>query len=283
MADGVSRGAGPPPSPRASPLGSPTLATVRTLGSSDAPSPETPPRRGRTIFVGDVQGCRVELELLLDRLRFDPAADRLEPCGDLVNRGPDSAGVVRLLRELNAGGVLGNHDVALLRTARGLRRPKPDDTFGDILRADDRAELLGWLRRKPFVLERAGALLVHAGVNPRWVDPLERLSGLDPFVENQDLGFAIAVRYCDSFGARPEKDWPPPGPPYKPWFHFWPRDPGERRTVVFGHWARQGLVERPQVRGIDTGCVWGKQLTAWIAEEDRIVQVDATRAWAPYD
>lgn len=247
-----------------------------------APKPDET-RRGRTIFLGDVQGCRAELEALLERLRYDPARDRLEPAGDLVNRGPDSAGVVRLLRQLDAGGVLGNHDVALLRTARGLRRSKPSDTFGDVLRAEDRAELLGWLRRKPFVLERAGALLVHAGVNPRWVDPLERLSGLDPFVENQDLGFAIAVRYCDSYGARPEKDWPPPGPPYKPWYHFWPRDPGEKRTVVFGHWARQGLVERPQVRGLDTGCVWGNQLTAWIAEEDRFVQVDARRAYASGD
>lgn len=252
-----------------------------TLPKDATPSAE--PRRGRTIFVGDVQGCRAELEALLERLRYDPAADRLEPAGDLVNRGPDSAGVVRLLRSLDAGGVLGNHDVALLRTARGLRRSKPADTFGDVLRAEDRAELLGWLRRKPFVLERAGALLVHAGVNPRWVDPLERLAGLDPFVENQDLGFAIAVRYCDSYGARPVEDWPPPSEPYKPWYHFWPRDPGERRTVVFGHWARQGLVERPQVRGIDTGCVWGRQLTAWIAEEDRFVQVDARRAYATGD
>jgi bis(5'-nucleosyl)-tetraphosphatase (symmetrical) len=245
---------------------------------------ETPTaaHRGRTIFLGDVQGCREELERLLELLRYDPAADRLEPTGDLVNRGPDSAGVLRLLRALNAGGVLGNHDVALLRTARGLRRSKPTDTFGDVLRAEDRGELLGWLRQKPFVRQHPGILAVHAGVSPLWHDPVATLSGLDPFVESADLAFAITVRYCDEHGARPPKDWPPPGPPFEPWFHFWPRD-DDRRTIVFGHWARLGLIERRQTRGIDTGCVWGNQLTAWIAEEDRMVQVAARRAYATGD
>jgi len=75
----------------------------------------------RRIFVGDIQGCRVELERLLEELRFDPASDELHPVGDFVNRGPDSLGVLRVCRALGAGGVLGNHDVLLLRVARGLR------------------------------------------------------------------------------------------------------------------------------------------------------------------
>jgi len=238
---------------------------------------------GRRIFVGDVQGCREELERLLEALRFDPAADEIHPVGDFVNRGPDSAGVLRLCRGLDVGGVLGNHDVHLLRTSAGIRVKKPGDTFQDVLAADDRDELLQWLARRPFVRAFDDAVLVHAGINPAWEDPVATLSRLDAFGEGADLAFAIAARYCDERGARPEHDWPPPPPPFRPWHEFWPRREGERRTVVFGHWARAGLVVRPRVRGLDTGCVWGGQLTAWIAEEDRIVQVDSARQYAPHE
>ena len=96
----------------------------------------------RRIFGGDVQGCRTELERLLEKVRYAPAGDELLPVGDFVNRGPDSAGVLRLCRSLGAGGVLGNHDVHLLRTAAGIRTRKPADTFQDVLEADDRDELL---------------------------------------------------------------------------------------------------------------------------------------------
>ena len=236
----------------------------------------------RRIFVGDVQGCRTELERLLEALRFDPARDEIQPVGDLVNRGPDSAGVLRLCRDLGAGGVLGNHDVHLLRTAAGIRKRKSADTFQDVLEADDRDALLAWLAQRPFVRAFPGALLVHAGISPAWKDPVATLARLDAFREGADLAFAIAARYCDERGARPQEDWPPPPAPFRPWYEFWPPDGREPRTVVFGHWARGGLVLRPQVRGLDTGCVWGGRLTAWIEEEDRIVQVDAARQYAPY-
>jgi len=236
----------------------------------------------RRIFVGDVQGCRTELERLLEKVRYDPAGDELLPVGDFVNRGPDSAGVLRLCRTLGAGGVLGNHDVHLLRTAAGIRARKPADTFQDVLDADDRDELLRWLAARPFVSAFPDAILVHAGINPTWKDPVARLARLDPFQDGADLAFAIAARYCDERGVRPQEDWPPPPLPFRPWYEFWPRD-GDERTVVYGHWARGGLVVRPQVRGLDTGCVWGGQLTAWIAEEDRIVQVDSTRQYAPHE
>ncbi|MFN0009981.1 MAG: metallophosphoesterase [Planctomycetota bacterium] len=236
----------------------------------------------RRIFVGDVQGCRTELERLLEALRYDPAGDELHPVGDFVNRGPDSAGVLRLCRDLGAGGVLGNHDVHLLRTSAGIRARKPADTFQDVLGAGDRDELLAWLAERPFVRAFPDALLVHAGINPTWKDPVATLSRLDAFHDGADLAFAIAARYCDERGARPQEDWPEPPPHFRPWYEFWPRREQERRTVVFGHWARAGLVVRPQVRGIDTGCVWGGKLTAWIAEEDRIVQVEAQRQYAPH-
>lgn len=237
----------------------------------------------RRIFVGDVQGCRAELETLLEKLRYDTTTDELCPAGDLVNRGPDSLGVLRLCRKLDAHGVLGNHDVHLLRVAGGQRVLGKRDTFQDVLAAPDRDELLAGLRALPFVRTWDDVVLVHAGVNPEWRDVEGVLDGLDPLSDQADLSFAISARYCDPHGERPAEDWPPPPPRYRPWYEFYPRDASETRTVVFGHWARNGLVIRPQVRGLDTGCVWGGKLSAWIAEDDRIVQVDARRAYSEHE
>ena len=236
----------------------------------------------RRIFVGDIQGCRVELEELLERLRFDPARDVLHPVGDFVNRGPDSLGVLRVCRALNAGGVLGNHDVHALRVARGLRARGKRDTLDALFAAEDQGELLAWLAARPFVLGFGDVVCVHAALDPSWKDPLRELGALDPLHETPALSFAVYARYCDEHGRRPAEDWPPPPPPFRPWYEFWPRA-GETRTVVFGHWARQGLILRPAVRGLDTGCVWGGKLTAWIADEDRIVQVDARRSYAQHE
>ncbi|MBL8860052.1 MAG: metallophosphoesterase [Planctomycetes bacterium] len=237
----------------------------------------------RRIFIGDIQGCREELERLLERVKFDPASDEVHPVGDFVNRGPDSAGVLRVCRAIDAGGVLGNHDIHLLRTASGKRRRHERDTMVDVLDADDRAELIGWLAGRPLVRDLNDVLVVHAGISPAWRDPVRALTGLDPLEDTPELSFAIYARYCDAFGRRPSADWPVPGAPFQPWYAFWPRNRDERRTVVFGHWARGGLVEKIMVRGLDTGCVWGGELTAWIAEEDRFVDVPAARVYAPPD
>ncbi len=236
----------------------------------------------RRIFVGDIQGCREELERLLETLGFDPAADELHPVGDLVNRGPDSLGTLRLLRGIGARGVLGNHDLHLLRTAAGLREERPGDTFADVLASEERDELLAWLTRLPLVRAWDDLLLVHAGLDPRWTVPEQALADCDPLAAEADVEFATRVRYCGPDGARPARDWPEPSAPFSPWFSFWPPRPSEGRTVVFGHWARLGLVHRPLLRGLDTGCVWGGRLTAWIAEEDRLVAVDAARAYSSF-
>ena len=233
----------------------------------------------RRVFVGDLQGCRTELERLLDAVRFDPAADELHPVGDVVNRGPDSLGALRLLRRLGAGGVLGNHDVHLLRIAAGQARPKPSDTIADVLAAPDRDELLAWLGRRPLVRAWEDVVLVHAGLSPSWDDPVGALGRLDPLDGDGRMAFATEVRYCDPTGERPARDWPPPPPPFAPWYRHYRAARRDPRTVVWGHWARRGLVVEAGVRGLDTGCVWGGRLTAWIAEEDRIVQVDAERAY----
>jgi len=237
----------------------------------------------RRICIGDIQGCREELEELLERLRFDPASDELHPVGDFVNRGPDSAGVLRVCRSVGALGVLGNHDVHLLRVARGLRPRGKRDTLDDLLAAPDRDELLSWLADRPLVRAFDDLIVVHAGVSPAWSDPVAALAGLDPLVDSRALDFVLYARHCDPRGDRPGEDWPAPGAPFRPWYEFWPRDARETRTIAFGHWARGGLVRRPHVRGLDTGCVWGGELTAWIVDEDRCVQVAARKVWAPHE
>jgi hypothetical protein len=205
---------------------------------------------GRRIFLGDIQGCRAQLAELCEAVAFRPGVDRLLPVGDLVNKGPDSAGVVRQLMQWNAEPVLGNHD--LERLARG--------GLGD-------RELDAWLRAQPVVRVFDDLILVHAGLHPAWRE--EELTKLTP----AQVEFATNVRYCDAEGRRPPSDWPPPGPPFRPW-DTWYR--GEKR-VVFGHWARRGLVRGAKVVGLDTGCVYGGALSAWIADDDRIVQVPGWR------
>lgn len=237
----------------------------------------------RRIFIGDVQGCREELERLLEKLRFDPAADEVHPVGDFVNRGPDSAGTLRVCRSIGAGGVLGNHDVHLLRVARGMKPIGKRDTFQDVLRAEDREELIAWLAERPIVRAFPRVIAVHAGLNPTWKDPVRTLTGIDPLVDSPQLEFAIYARNCDANGNRPAKDWPSPPAPFRPWHSFWPPSKSETRTVVYGHWARAGLVTRPQVRGLDTGCVWGGELTAWIEQDDRMLSVEARHAYATHD
>ncbi|MSR60953.1 MAG: hypothetical protein EXS08_00705 [Planctomycetes bacterium] len=237
----------------------------------------------RRIFIGDVQGCRAELEALLEATRFEPAGDALYLVGDLVNRGPDSLGTLRLLKQLGAEGVLGNHDLHLLQHAAGLRDARPGDTLEDVLHSDERDELLAWLAAFPFVRRFEDVWLVHAALHPRWEDPLRALAGVEPVRPTRAAAFAVRTRYCDAEGNVPERDDLAPGPPYRPWHEFYRPEQHGKRTVVFGHWAAQGLFVRPHLRGLDSGCVWGKTLSAWIAEEDRIVSVPARRVYARGD
>ena len=233
------------------------------------------------IFIGDVQGCRQELEDLLARVGFDPSRHELWFTGDLVNRGPDSLGVLRLVRDLGGDTVLGNHDLHLLRAAAGERQTGARDTFQDVLAATDREPLLEWLRRRPLVKAWEDLLLVHAGLSPAWGDPvtvaapLEReiRSGTVPW-NNPDLRFLVQARHCDAAGRRPPNDEAPPAG-FDPWYRFYKGS----RTVVFGHWAARGRVDGVGVRGLDSGCVWGGKLTAWLAGEDRWVSVPARRAY----
>lgn len=223
--------------------------------------------------------------MLLEEVRYDPSADALHPVGDLVNRGPDSVGALRVARDAGAAPILGNHDVMLLRQAHDPKAKGLRTTLEQLRAAEDGEELLEWLGTAPVALGWEDVIAVHAAIHPAWEDPLEVLRGRDPLDPGDDeVEFAVRARYCDPEGRMPPRgvgDWPPPPAPFVPWDELWREREGEMRTVVFGHWARRGLVELERTRGLDTGCVYGGELTAWIPEEDRLVSVPARREWSP--
>lgn len=248
--------------------------------------------------IGDVQGCLDPLQRLLEQLRFDPARDRLWFTGDLVNRGPDSLAVLRFVHSLGdyAVTVLGNHDLHLLAVASGTAKRKERDTLDAVLAAPDRDELLGWLLRRPLLHHDAalGYTLVHAGLLPPW--DLADAQGLAREVETALAADAPAffrhmygnfpdhwraelrgyerlrvvvnaftrLRYCDLEGNLDLRFKGPPGsqpPDLLPWFQV----PGRRSAalrVVFGHWSALGRYHGDNVIGLDSGCIWGRELTA---------------------
>jgi bis(5'-nucleosyl)-tetraphosphatase (symmetrical) len=249
--------------------------------------------------IGDIQGCAGRFNALLDAISFEPVRDRLWLAGDLVNRGPDSLGVLRRVIALgdSVTAVLGNHDLHLLAAAAGIRRPDAKDTFDDILGAPDAAELLEWLRNRPLLHHDAGAgrLLVHAGLppgwsvgeakrraeevcqrlrSPAWAEGLADMYGDEPRAWSgrlapQDrrrytINALTRMRFCDYRGELDFENTGPPGTQPSgliPWFDF-PRRKNRDTHIVFGHWAALGLLRRPDVTALDTGCVWGGSLTA---------------------
>jgi bis(5'-nucleosyl)-tetraphosphatase (symmetrical) len=262
-----------------------------------------------TYAIGDVQGCYQALQRLLDLIRFDAAEDRLWFVGDLVNRGPDSLAALRFVQSLGevALTLLGNHDLHLLAVAEGFARLKRDDTLDDILAAPDRDDLLDWLRHRPLMHYEAGCAMVHAGLLPAW--SVTRALELAQEVEAQLRAPSYRSFLAKMYGNQPDR-WDerltghdrlriivnamtrmrvctadgilefahkgkPAGMPagYLPWFAV----PGRRSrdtTVIFGHWSALGLVEEPNLYGLDTGCLWGRELTALRLDDRRLFQVD---------
>jgi bis(5'-nucleosyl)-tetraphosphatase (symmetrical) len=248
--------------------------------------------------IGDVQGCFDALRALLDKLNYDPGTDQLWFAGDLVNRGPQSVDVLRFVKsQPSAVTVLGNHDLHLLAVASGQAPRKKRDSFDDVLAAPDRAELLAWLRRRP-LLHHDPALattLVHAGVLPQWdLATAQRLAieaggfilrsdknelfthmyGDTPDHWQEDLGgwarlrviinAFTRLRYCDAHGRMDLRPKGRPGkqPPHlMPWFQVPGRSMRTTR-MVFGHWSTLGIWDADGVLGLDSGCLWGGQLTA---------------------
>lgn len=259
--------------------------------------------------VGDIQGCYTELVQLLEKINFDQVRDKLWLVGDLVNRGPGSLQVLRLVKSLGDAAitVLGNHDLHLLAVANGTGKLHRGDTLDEILAAPDRDELLTWLRHQRLLHVKGEFVLVHAGLLPGWtveqaislaheveaalqgsdyVDFLAHMYGNQPDAWENDLsGFKrlrvitnalTRMRICTErgkmeFDFKAEIQNIPEG--YRPWFDI-PERKSADATVIFGHWSALGLMVKPNAIALDTGCLWGGPLTAIRLEDRQIIQVD---------
>ncbi|MGV3626908.1 MAG: symmetrical bis(5'-nucleosyl)-tetraphosphatase [Betaproteobacteria bacterium] len=260
-----------------------------------------------TYAIGDIQGCYDEMRRLLDSIGFDPVQDRLWLVGDLVNRGPQSPEVLRYLRGLGerAISVLGNHDLHLLVVAAGVRKPHRGDTLDALLAAPDRDELLDWLRRQRLMHADAGYAMVHAGLLPQWsiAQALALAREVEAALQGPDYGEFLncmygnspaqwrddlagydrlrvvvnamtRLRLCTSAGVMDftHKTGLADAPAgYLPWFDV-PGRASSDTPVLFGHWAALGLTLRSDVLGLDSGCVWGRRLTAVRLEDRRVFQ-----------
>jgi bis(5'-nucleosyl)-tetraphosphatase (symmetrical) len=269
-----------------------------------------------TYAIGDIQGCHAELCDLLTLIGFTPGSDRLWLVGDLVNRGPGSAAVLREMLSLgdSVTAVLGNHDFHLLTIAAGHRKPHRGDTLDEVLAAPDREALLDWLARRPLVHVEGQRLMVHAGLLPSWTPAtaqmlsrevmavlagpgahafLRELYGDEPHTWHDGLeGMArlraivnvcTRLRFCtadDTMEFREKRGaaYAPAG--FLPWF----AQPTRRTAgvdVICGHWSTLDLMLRANVAMLDSGCVWGGALTALRLEDRRIYQVGSRAAISP--
>ena len=261
-----------------------------------------------TYIVGDVQGCLASLLALLRKVRFG-ADDVLWCVGDLVNRGPDSLATLRFAHALGERFemVLGNHDLHFLALVYGGHRQRSGDTLGDLLAAPDCLQLADWLRRQPLLAEGESWAMVHAGIPHIWslddararAREVERvlqgpghraffraMYGNEPALWKDDLeglarhraivNYFTRMRLVDARG-RMElthkgalRDVPAG---YRPWFGYPSR---LDRTLYFGHWAAlDGETGSSRLIGLDTGCVWGRAMTAVRAEDGAVFSVPA--------
>ncbi len=265
-----------------------------------------------TYFVGDVQGCNDELQQLLTLAQFDPRNDELWLTGDLVARGPKSLEVLRFVRELGdrATTVLGNHDLNLLAVAAGHAHPKKKDKTEYILTAPDCDELMNWLRTRPIMAEHPvlPVMMTHAGLSPQWdlatarhcareIEMLlssdqgnwllghmygeepshwdHRLTGLPRW--RYIINSFTRMRFCRTDGSLEFKckEAPEDKPAQlAPWFEVRQAATDEPH-LVFGHWAAlMGKCPLPTIKALDTGCVWGNQLTLWRWEDNAMFSLN---------
>lgn len=263
-----------------------------------------------TYAIGDIQGCYAALQTLLAKIAFNPQHDRLWLTGDLVNRGPDSLLTLRYIKSLGntATCVLGNHDLHLLAIAAGVRTKSNDDSLADILNAPDRHELLDWLRQRPVMHhdEELGVSMIHAGLPPQWnqhdslayahelqavlrgaqyLTFLQDMYGnkpdqWSPTLQGMDrLRFITncftRLRFCREDGTLCLKSKGPPGSQPDdciPWFKVENRASRDM-NILFGHWSALGLYQEKGITSLDSGCLWGHQLTALRLEDQQIFDI----------
>lgn len=261
-----------------------------------------------TYAIGDIQGCYHAFQALLTRIEFNSNHDELWLVGDLINRGSGSLEVLRwcYAHQNNLKVVLGNHDLHALVVAAGFVNPKKGDTLSALLAADDCNVLLDWLRHQHMVYSNGQYLMVHAGLLPQWsaeqalsyaaevefalqapdyLNFLAKMYGNQPSGWRDDLtgldrlrvitNAMTRLRVCTpqgemQFSFKGELQDVPSG--YLPWFDV-PDRASQNTQVIFGHWSALGLQQRDNVDALDTGCLWGGQLTAMNLETKAITQV----------
>ena len=269
-----------------------------------------------TYAIGDLQGCFDSLQALLTKIDFDRASDELWLVGDLVNRGPLSLECLRFVSSLGTGAtvVLGNHDLHLLAVADGVSRIGKRDTIQAILDAPDRDDLLAWLRRQKLLHVDGDYVMVHAGLLPQW--SLTQALAIAGEIETQIRGPDRRAFLKNMYGNEPNR-WDDSLPGVErlrlatnamtrmrtlgerneinlefkgalaelalmpsalvPWFTK--RHPSfANKTILAGHWSALGLTVTANFIGLDSGCVWGRQLTACRLEDRAIFQVDCAEA-----
>lgn len=263
-----------------------------------------------TYAIGDIQGCYHAFQALLGRIAFNPKTDQLWLVGDLVNRGSGSLEVLRwcVAHQRSLKVVLGNHDLHTLVVAAGFVKAKRGDTLEALLQAEDAPVLLDWLRHQHLAYQQDNFLMVHAGLLPQWSAQqaisyaaevedalqgsdylrfLESMYGNQPDHWHDDLigldrlrvitNAMTRLRVCTKkgemeFNFKGELPDIPQG--YMPWFDV-PKRASQAVNVIFGHWSALGLQQRNNVYALDTGCLWGGQLTAMNLETKAITQVES--------
>jgi bis(5'-nucleosyl)-tetraphosphatase (symmetrical) len=215
----------------------------------------------RRFFIGDVHGCAEELGLLLKSFKLEPE-DQLFCVGDVINKGPDSLGALEIVQQNQIKCVLGNHEAHFIQLMENpeMRNSNYGQAMLERWRGREEqvyAQVIEW----PYWIEFDDIILVHAGLDPRFKRP-----------EDMAHRVLISIRHWDGEGQYLNTLDNPP------WFECGSWDKG----VVFGHWALRGLVDLPGFKGLDTGCVYGKHLTAWCPEENRFYQVPALQQWKAF-
>jgi len=209
----------------------------------------------RTIVVGDIHGCYDELEELLEKVEFGET-DRVVSVGDLITKGPKNREVLELfMSDKRFSTVIGNHDLALRRRWNGENielKSSQKETHKELKGEKD--VYTPFLNALPFVIDLGTHMVVHAGIRPnvelysQTTGDLTRLRTLGPDRESEEG---------------------------TPWYHVYQ---GEK-IILFGHWPSPEPRRGPKAIGLDTGCVYGYNLTAYIIESDEFVSVPAKRAY----
>ena len=265
-----------------------------------------------TYAIGDVQGCYDSLMALLEKIDYDDNQDTLWFAGDLVNRGPKSLKTLRFIKGLGdkAISVLGNHDLHLLALYYNENNPRKSDTLNATLQAKDSEELMHWLRHQPLVHhdESLNALMVHAGIPPKWGanKACKRSLEVETFIQSADyreffnamygnspdqwdesligmdrlrmiVNYFTRMRFCTQDGqldllSKEGLNKKPNG--YYPWFEL--ERKAAKTRIFFGHWAAlEGKADGENVFALDTGCVWGGELSAIRVEDEAWFRVAA--------